>query len=134
MRAGLLQKHAISVRVEAVIASERLGVRRGGVRNISTLRIQDHGNVGWDRLQREREDIHRGAAVTFEEGEVGLIRTYVRGRRTDDSPKESDGRLRSAAERFGDRRGFGIQTHTENAFVPALRRTELCEEGQLSRI
>ena len=112
---------------------EGVGVCGGGIRNVAALRIEDHRNVRRDRLQREREDVHRRAPVALEEREVRLIRTYVRRGRTDDSAKKTDGRLRPAAERLGDRRGFGIETHTENAFVRALRRAELCEEGQLSR-
>jgi len=113
---------------------ERVGVGRRGIGNVAALRVEDHRNVRRDRLQREREDIHRSTPISLEEREIRFVRAHVRRGRTDDAAKKTDSRLRSAAERFGDRRGFGIETDTEDAFVRTLRRTELCEEGQLSRI
>jgi hypothetical protein len=58
----------------------------------------------------------------------------MRGGRANDASKKPNGSLRTTAERLGDRGRFGIEADTEDAVVRALRRTQLCEKGQLSRI
>src|SRR5205823_6331841 len=113
---------------------EGIRIRSRSVRYVPTLGIEDHRNVRGNRLQGQREHVHRRAAVALVEGEIGLVRTHVRSGRADDAAQKPNGGLRSTTERFGDRGGFGIETDTEDAVVRALRRAELCEEGQLSRI
>jgi hypothetical protein len=113
--------------MEAV--EERFGIRGRRVRDVATLRIEDHRDVGWDRLQRQREDVEARGAVALVERHVRLVATRVVTGRVHDPAEEPHGGLWTAPEMFGDAVGFGVEADADHAVPRSRGDRELGQKG-----